>query len=351
MKTKEKYVSKQLAQLGYRCVAQCRDDLVATLRLYRSLAPSAETYVFETGEMAQLLNLGGTIPILYRDQNYNIPIKIWLTQDYPEAPPFFYVIPTKDMELSVSPYVDHSGLVELPCLAEWNPGVTDLCTLLQIARVTFCETPPVFAKPRQVHRKVSKDEFESVWDEHFPDEDEKMLKSFFLTSASEECRTKLGEEYSRTRAEVDSLHSVNKELIEHQEGLEQARREMAAREEEVATDLETLAEARAVLEVVGEARSVTAPVTADTVDELVRVPAPGHRQLLEAVANDEAIKDCVYALGQALRRDRVSVEVYLKKVRELSRDQFTCRLLINTIQGKMEREQAGPRLPRQQSLP
>ena len=32
MKTKEKYVVKQLARLGYRCVAQCKTDLVATLR-------------------------------------------------------------------------------------------------------------------------------------------------------------------------------------------------------------------------------------------------------------------------------------------------------------------------------
>ena len=32
MKTKEKYVAKQLLRLGYRCVSQCRADLVATLR-------------------------------------------------------------------------------------------------------------------------------------------------------------------------------------------------------------------------------------------------------------------------------------------------------------------------------
>ena len=32
MKTKEKYVAKQLLRLGYRCISQCRADLVATLR-------------------------------------------------------------------------------------------------------------------------------------------------------------------------------------------------------------------------------------------------------------------------------------------------------------------------------
>ena len=43
------------------------------------LAPSAETYVFETGEVHQLLNLGGTIPIVYKQETYNIPIKVKVT--------------------------------------------------------------------------------------------------------------------------------------------------------------------------------------------------------------------------------------------------------------------------------
>ena len=304
--------------------------------------------------MAQLLNLAGTIPILYKEQNYNIPIKMWLTQDYPEAPPFCYVIPTKDMELSVSPYVDHSGLLDLPCLTEWNHSVTDLCTLLQITRATFSEAPPVFAKPRQdrARRKVSKDEFESVWDEHFPDEEEKMLKSFFLTSASETCRTKLGEEFSRTRAEVDSLHSVNKELIDRQEELEKLRRRLGELETEAGGAVETVRHARDTLVQVKEARGVSAPVTAETVDELIKVSNPAHRQLLDAVANDEAINDCIYALGQALKNDQISTAVYLKKVRELSRKQFVCRLLVNRIQAQdAEVERAGASFLRQQSLP
>ena len=91
-----------------------------------STAPSADSYVFETGEVQQLLNLGGTIPIVYQQETYNIPVKVrrcieptlatlscpmqvWLLRDYPATPPYCYILPTKDMELSVSPYLDHSG--------------------------------------------------------------------------------------------------------------------------------------------------------------------------------------------------------------------------------------------------
>ena len=300
---------------------------------------------------------------MYKEQNYNIPIKIWLPCSYPEEPPFCYVLPTREMELSVSPYVDHSGLVELACLSEWNHAITDLATILQIARATFSETPPVFAKPRQARRKESKDEFESVWDEHFPDEEEKMLKSFFLTSASEECRTKLGEEFSRTKAEVESLHSVNKELIDRQEELGRLRERLGDLQVEAAQDVETVRKARDLVKEVVEARLDSTPVTSDTVDELVKVEKPSDRQLMEAVANDEGITDCIYSLDQALRKDRITIDVYLKKVREMSREQFSCRLLVCKIQerekmladmdkAKIDKERLGVvGLPRQQSLP
>ena len=69
MKTFEKYIQKYLNKLGYQQTSKCKTDLVNTLRVYKCLAPSAETYVFETGEVQQLLNLGGTIPIKYKEEN------------------------------------------------------------------------------------------------------------------------------------------------------------------------------------------------------------------------------------------------------------------------------------------
>ena len=54
-----------------------------------------------------------------------------------------------------------------------------------IFRITFSEIPPVFSKPK-VPRKLSRDSgWESVWEDHFPDHEEKLLKNFFLKSASE----------------------------------------------------------------------------------------------------------------------------------------------------------------------
>ena len=40
------------------------------------LAPNAEPYVFDTGDVKQLINLEGTIPILDRQQTLNISVKV-----------------------------------------------------------------------------------------------------------------------------------------------------------------------------------------------------------------------------------------------------------------------------------
>merc|ERR1719500_2680998 len=101
--------------------------------------------------------------------------------------------------------------------------------------------------------------------------------------------------------------------------------------------MKTVRQGRDLLKEVQEARGISTPVTSETVDELVKVDKASDRQLMEAFANDEAIKDCIYSLDQALRKDRISVDIYLKKVRELSREQFSCRLLISKIEEREAR--------------
>lgn len=334
MKTFEKYIVKQLGRLSYTQPARARQDVLTTLRLYRCLAPTAETYVLQTGEELELLNLAGTLPILYQEQTYNIPIKVWLLPDYPDSAPLCYVIPGRQMELAVSPYLDHAGLVELPCLQEWDHSSTDLSTLLQIARVTFSETPPVFSRPR----KPASTSAESVWEEHFPDQDEKLLRTFFLKSASETCRAKLGEEFSRTKAEVDSLHSVNKELIDRQEEIQTRLQRCRATKEDIEDSIESLQKASETLNLIKSKTFDEEARREDRIEDFINVHA-GHTHVLEAIATDEALDDCIYALGLALDSDKLSIEVYLKKVREMSRKQFHCRQTENSLllkQGKLE---------------
>ena len=53
-----------------------------------------------------------------------------------------------------------------------------------------------------------------------------------------------------------------------------------------------------------------------------------HSQLLNCQAEDWAIDDAIYMLGESVRRGCISTEVYLKRVRNLSRKQFYARAVM-----------------------
>lgn len=67
------------------------------------------------------------------------------------------------------------------------------------------------------------------------------------------------------------------------------------------------------------------------VDEMVCAESVVFNQLYELTADDLAIEDTIYVLGKALDRERVGLDVFLKHVRTLAREQFLKRALVRKI--------------------
>ncbi|VDL75754.1 unnamed protein product [Nippostrongylus brasiliensis] len=61
------------------------------------------------------------------------------------------------------------------------------------------------------------------------------------------------------------------------------------------------------------------------VDNAIDAATPLHRQILSNYAQDLACDDVIYALGQALKERKISVQEYLRYVRDISRRQFIFR--------------------------
>lgn len=57
-------------------------------------------------------------------------------------------------------------------------------------------------------------------------------------------------------------------------------------------------------------------------------------RLLNAYAEEAAIEDVIYYLGEALRTNVIDLEVFLKHVRQLSRKQFMLRALMQKCRQK-----------------
>lgn len=74
----------------------------------------------------------------YQNVKYNIPVALWLPERYPMQPPLMYVVPTPDMVIKPRhTFVDPSGLVASPYLANWAYPDSNLRELAQV-RCAVC---------------------------------------------------------------------------------------------------------------------------------------------------------------------------------------------------------------------
>ena len=69
-------------------------------------------------------------------------------------------------------------------------------------------------------------------------------------------------------------------------------------------------------------------------DEVYGPTQPLFKQLLDACAEENAVVDAIYYTSEGLRKGVVTLDVFLKSVRELSRRQFMLRALMRACRTK-----------------
>ncbi len=281
----------------------------------------------------------------------------WLLDDYPSSAPMAFVKPTLDMQIRASDEVDLNGRITIPYILHWTCPDSNLLELVRVCGVVFGDAPPVFTKPRsqrtknqlprqtslqiehrqgngQVRRSYSAQEQDTREDEEEAI-DEEHVKASIVSAVEQKVKGRLQEEFSRTRAEIDVLHSTNRELLDSQEKISVMIKDMEGAEEDAKDRMEQLKRAEQELEQAMLRLSVKV-----SVDDLVVVSSGGAAdiQQVEAVADDLAVDDAIFALGRALQEHRVECDVYLKKVRELSRLQFKKRAIIVACEQRRKEE-------------
>lgn len=71
------------------------------MKQVRTLIPRIERLIHNNGMESELLVLAGTVAINYQGRQYNIPVEVFVSEPYPDAPPRCYVRPTRDMEITM----------------------------------------------------------------------------------------------------------------------------------------------------------------------------------------------------------------------------------------------------------
>lgn len=75
--------------------------MMVELPQVRTLIPKVKKLIHNNGMESELLVLDGTIKIQYQGREYNIPVDIYISEPYPDAPPRCYVRPTANMEIKM----------------------------------------------------------------------------------------------------------------------------------------------------------------------------------------------------------------------------------------------------------
>ncbi|RZF47139.1 hypothetical protein LSTR_LSTR005217 [Laodelphax striatellus] len=388
MLVQEEAKIKQLLTKYQNPEITCR-DIIAALNEYHGLACKQEPYVFSDGRRMDLLNLSGTIPVLFKGVVYNFPVCIWLMDTHPNNAPVCYVKPTPDMSIKISCYVDQTGKIYLPYLHDWSPASSDLLGLIQVMICIFGDHPPVYAKPKyesavpyptqtfmpmpgtsgggnagggtpyppypprpsfpqptqqpypgyppmpgsgggppyptsqpyqppppQQHRyppyptpaqgaNTAAQGTGTITEEH--------IRASLLSAVEDKLRRRLDEHFSQVKAELHILQQTANELNE----LERNISVLKEKEKELEKSISRLSDKEEI-----------------DVDEAVTTTAPLYKQILNAYAEEAATEDTIYYMSEALRRDVIDLDVFLKQVRSLSRKQFMLRALMQKCRQK-----------------
>ncbi|KAJ7998078.1 hypothetical protein DPEC_G00218810 [Dallia pectoralis] len=372
----ESSLKKLLKQYKYRDLTV--REITNVISQYKDLKPVMDSYVFNDGSARSLMSLTGTVPVSYRGNIYNIPVCLWLLDTYPYNPPICFVKPTSAMMIKTGKHIDANGKIYLPYLHEWNHPQSDLYGLIQVMIVVFGEEPPVFSRPTtqapyQAFQAagppnpsympgmpavsqygpnptpVGYPGFQYPGGNSYPATTgqtlyasqtpasnvgpsrdgtigEDTIRASLISAVSDKLRWRMKEEMDRAQAELDALKRTEEDLKKGHQKLEEmvSRLDQEVIEVDRNIDLlkrkdEELSEALEKMENQSENNDI---------DNVIVPTAPLYKQILNLYAEENAIEDTIFYLGEALRRGVIDLEVFLKHVRLLSRKQFQLRALM-----------------------
>uniref|UniRef100_A0A6I8PK40 Tumor susceptibility 101 n=1 Tax=Ornithorhynchus anatinus TaxID=9258 RepID=A0A6I8PK40_ORNAN len=356
-------LKKMLLKYKYRDLTL--REIVSVITLYKDLKPLLDAYVFNDGNSRELMSLTGTIPVPYRGNTYNIPICLWLLDSYPYNPPICFVKPTSSMTIKTGKHVDANGKIYLPYLHEWKHPQSDLLGLIQVMIVVFGDEPPVFSRPTV---SASYPPYQATGppntsympgmpsgispyppghppnpsgypaypyppgpqypattsSQHYPAQppgttvgpardgtiSEDTIRASLISAVSDKLRWRMKEEMDRAQAELNALKRTEEDLKKGYQKLGEMVTRLDQEVVEVDKNIELLKKKDEELSSALE--KMENQSENNDIDEVIIPTAPLYKQILNLYAEENAIEDTIFYLGEALRRGVIDLDVFLK---------------------------------------
>jgi ESCRT-I complex subunit TSG101 len=376
-----KPISQLLSAAKYKHPEHTKQDILNATKYIKTLHPKLEKYTFPTGVSKELICLDGTIPVTFRDATYNIPIGIFISDNHPFEAPLCYVRPTRDMTIKTSRHVDGSGRVYLPYLSDWNRNTSDILSTIQVMQIVFGQMCPVYQKakgydttPNNVamppalpttyypnNTSVGGSStnsgpstgsitmptpptpvypFSSQQEPYSPTSQtqttgtitEEHIRASLLSAVEDRLKYRMKEKIHQIQDEIEVLKKTSNDLNRGKMQLDDMKTRMAQEIESLTAAKQKLSELddqlqEFIVKYDKEGEEIDP-------DEVYGPTQPLYKQLLDAFAEENAVVDAIYYTGEGLRKGKISLEVFLKNVRDLSRRQFMLRALMRACRAK-----------------
>ena len=157
-----------------------------------------------------------------------------------------------------------------------------------------------------------------------------------LKSAVEDAvRRKLRDDYAVKNGQLQNLAKIKADLTSGQNQLERALAQLDKESDNLDEAIKQLkVEEQNIKSALDRAKEVSGGdgeggENGLNPDDAIDTTTPLYRQLLNAHAEEAAIQEAIYYLGEALKHDIIDCDVFLKQVRKMARKQFRLKATMN----------------------
>lgn len=282
----------------YQSRERLRGDVADLLRECHTLQPRSGSFS-SSGRTVELFYLYGVLPISYKGAEYNVPVTLYFDTPYPKQPPRCFVTPSPGMALRKGhQHVDEGGMIHLPYLSSWKERTSTLTELISLMISAFSVAPPVYstgsAGSASSRRQAVTPPPSTT--RGYPDRGGPAAAG---TNASPQPGRGQPVAFGRARRDV-LLQDVTQAL----------RDRWSSALQPVMADLQEQFEAQERLR---------------SEDPSGLGSDPDGQQVVDSLAEELALDELLVALDELLAGKKITLEDFLREVRDVGRRQFLCR--------------------------
>ncbi|KAK9684857.1 hypothetical protein RND81_10G237500 [Saponaria officinalis] len=282
-----------------------RSHILELINDFPTFEPCIDTFFHFDGTSTSLLNVSGLIYV--SKFLSDVPIIIWINENYPVMAPMVFVVSNLDCPVHENhPFIDKSGVIA-PTYLNWDQK-SNLCTLVHNLGNLFLHDHP--SMPSSIFKVTVLDDLVT----------KVCIDVAMMNAQNSDEIEKWSSTQEKLRTRADQVDGGISSLLIERENLEKRVIQLRRYTNTLSKWLR-----RNRGSIIDQVDELTYEDVFEEIDEKSKA-------VLDTLADDRALDDVMYGLDTALIEGVTSFKEYIRQVRVISREQFHCRAMLVKLQ-------------------